>query len=144
MLDAHRKRYFLIDDEKSKDPEMMILQKVIQEYLNAFIDHNVDEIMDKYLDNAIIIPIDNEIINDKKTLEKYLKSPEHMNLEIKSMEVVDIEKSSDIAYQINKYFILINSKGIKNKKVLIHNVLIWHRQLDGTWKLKVNIMNKKD
>ena len=68
FLDHYRNRFMLIMDENSQDPEMLILQKIIQEYLDAFHDHNVEKIVDNYLDNAFIIPIDNEII--KPTRER--------------------------------------------------------------------------
>jgi uncharacterized protein (TIGR02246 family) len=125
--------------------DVVKVRKSIEEscarYSQAIREGNLAGIVDGYTVDATLVPPDGEIIKGKRAIEELYTKLLQIGMKDIAFTIIEVGGSGDTAYEIGKTKVRIQPEGqtvmIDSTKYLV----IWKRQVDGTWKVHADIWN---
>ncbi|HEV8199759.1 MAG TPA: SgcJ/EcaC family oxidoreductase [Candidatus Polarisedimenticolia bacterium] len=94
-----------------------------------------------YTPDAIVFPPDSEMIRGNEAIGEFWKATRESGVQSAVLTTEDVGRSGDVAYEAGKVTLTIQPAGKEPTKAAAKFVVIWKRQLDGSWKLHRDIWN---
>ncbi|MCI0693058.1 SgcJ/EcaC family oxidoreductase [candidate division KSB1 bacterium] len=94
-----------------------------------------------YTDNAALLPPNSEMIQGRQGIQNFWNGGFQMGLKDAALTTVDVGGNGDTAFEIGKYTLKIQPAGQEGMSDSGKYVVVWKRQVDGTWKLHADIWN---
>lgn len=94
-----------------------------------------------YTEDAKAMPPNGEMVNGRQGIQDLLNGAMQMGVKDVKLNTVDVGGSGNTAYAIGNYSLTIQPEGQAGMTDSGKYVIIWKRQVDGTWKLHVDIWN---
>lgn len=96
---------------------------------------DIDDVMDHYTDDAILLFSDVEPVRGAEAIRRHWESVDDPNRDAK-LHTESIEVVGDVAYEVAFYEVESKeSSDASHGK----NVVVWRKGADGEWRLKVDI-----
>jgi len=94
-----------------------------------------------YTSDAIAFPPDSEMIRGNEAIGEYWKATRDSGVLSAVLTTVDVGRSGDVAYEVGKVSLAIQSRGKEPTTATAKYVVVWKRQAAGSWKLHRDIWN---
>jgi len=110
-------------------------------FSEAFARGNTEAIAAMYTSDAIVLPPDSEMIRGNDAIGKFWKAARDGGVQSVTLTTAELGRSGDIAYEVGKVSLTIQSPGSEPTMAVSKYVVVWKRQTDGSWKLHRDIWN---
>ncbi len=124
--------------DKSIEPDL--LKEAINKFYLAIEKGDTKTRLALFADDAIMMPPGAGIVKGIKDITEVVMDTTYV-FKIKDKEIVSIDISGSIAYTVNTYFYTYHLKGSEPVWHKTKNVHIWKKDINGNWKLNVDIWN---
>src|SRR5262247_676491 len=94
-----------------------------------------------YTSDAIVFPPDSEMIRGNEAIGEFWKATRDSGVQSVALTSVDVGRSGDFAYEVGKVSLAIQASGKEPTTETAKYVVVWKRQVDGSWKLHRDIWN---
>ena len=94
-----------------------------------------------YTSDAIAFPPDSEMIRGNGAIGEFWKATRDGGVQSAALTTIDVGRSGDVAYEVGKVSLTIQSAGKEPTTAMAKYVVVWKRQVDGSWKLHRDIWN---
>jgi len=94
-----------------------------------------------YTPDAIAFPPDGEMIRGNEAIGAFWKATRESGVQSAVLTTDDVGRSGDVAYEAGKVTLTIQPAGEEPAKAAAKYVVVWKRQVDGSWKLHRDIWN---
>ena len=94
-----------------------------------------------YTPDAIAFPPDSEMIRGNEAIGEFWKATRDSGVQSAALTTIDVGRSGDVAYEVGKVSLTIQSAGKEPTTAMAKYVVVWKRQVDGSWKLHRDIWN---
>ena len=94
-----------------------------------------------YTSDAIAFPPDSEMIRGNEAIGEFWKATRDGGVQSAALTTIDVGRSGDVAYEVGKVSLTIQSAGKEPTTAMAKYVVVWKRQADGSWKLHRDIWN---
>jgi ketosteroid isomerase-like protein len=125
---------------QDKSIESDLLKEAINKFYMAIEKGDTKTRLALFADDAIMMPPGAGIIKGKKDIAEIVEDTTYV-FKIKDKEIVSMDISCSIAYTVNTYFYTYHLKGSEPVWHKTKNVHIWKKDIDGNWKLNLDIWN---
>ncbi len=128
----------------SKPTNSVEVKQLIQDnngkMMSAFNSRDIETFTSYYLDEAHLLPPNSPIVKGKENIKQFWKGTMSVvgNLRLLTQKV---EAINDIAYELGRYSLNINTSDSTNFNNEGKYVVIWKKQGDGNWKISDDIFN---
>jgi len=117
-----------------------LLKEAINKFYLAIEEGDIKTRLALFADDAIMMPPGAGIVKGIKNITEIVLDTIYV-FKIKDKEIVSMDISGSIAYTVNSYFYTYHLKGSEPVWHKTKNVHIWKKDIDGNWKLNVDIWN---
>jgi uncharacterized protein (TIGR02246 family) len=93
-----------------------------------------------YTGDAKLLPPDSQMMDGTDAIRSFWQGAMNMGVKEATLETVEVESRDDLAYEIGRYTLVIQSKGGESTTAKGKYVVVW-KNLDGGWRLHVDIWN---
>jgi len=125
---------------QDKSIEPALLKEAINKFYIAIEKGDTKIRLALFADDAIMMPPGTGIVRGIKNITEIVLDTTYV-FKIKDKEIVSMDISGSIAYTVNTYFYTYHLKGSEPVWHKTKNVHIWKKDIDGNWKLNVDIWN---
>jgi uncharacterized protein (TIGR02246 family) len=136
---------FLSCATPSEEMDVATVRKAIEEtntqFVQAFQQGDAAAVAALYTEEAVLLPPNSGIIRGRTAVEETFKSLIEMGVKDLSLTTVDVGGSGDMAYEIGRYALTVQPEGQAAMADSGKYVVVWKKQVDGSWKLHVDIWN---
>lgn len=94
-----------------------------------------------YTSDAIAFPPDSEMIRGNQAIGEYWKATRAGGVLSAALTTDDVGRSGDVAYEVGRVSLAIQPTGKEPTTATAKYVVVWKRQVDGSWKLHRDIWN---
>ena len=94
-----------------------------------------------YTSDAIAFPPDSEMIRGNGAIGEFWKATRDGGVQSAALTTIDVGRTGDVAYEVGKVSLTIQSAGKEPTTAMAKYVVVWKRQVDGSWKLHRDIWN---
>ena len=94
-----------------------------------------------YTSDAIAFPPDSEMIRGNGAIGEFWKATRDGGVQSAALTTIDVGRSGDVAYEVGKVSLTILSAGKEPTTAMAKYLVVWKRQVDGSWKLHRDIWN---
>ena len=94
-----------------------------------------------YTSDAIAFPPDSEMIRGNGAIGEFWKAQRDGGVQSAALTTIDVGGSGDVAYEVGNVSLTIQSAGKEPTTAMAKYVVVWKRQVDGSWKLHRDIWN---
>jgi uncharacterized protein (TIGR02246 family) len=94
-----------------------------------------------YTSDAIAFPPDNEMIRGNEAIGEFWKATRNSGVQSAALTTIDVGTGADVAYEVGKISLTIQPEGKEPTTAAAKYVVVWKRQVDGSWKLHRDIWN---
>ena len=118
------------------------VRKASEQFIAAVKSNDLEKIAESYAEDAINLRPNGEVIRGKQAIKEAWMIAKIHNFEL-ILEEIELDGYGDLAYQANTATFNWQKEGLDTMFTeLEKNVLIWKKQTDGSWKIKVDIYNR--
>ena len=110
-------------------------------FSEAFERGDAKALADMYTSDAIAFPPDSEMIRGNEAIGQFWKATRNSGVKSATLTTVDVGRSGNIAYETGKVSLTIQPEGKEATTEAAKYVVVWKRQVDGSWKLHRDIWN---
>jgi uncharacterized protein (TIGR02246 family) len=93
-----------------------------------------------YTEDAKLLPPDSQMMDGTDAIRSFWQGAMDMGVKEATLETVDVESRDDLAYEIGRYTLVIQSKGGESTTAKGKYVVVWKNR-DDVWRLHVDIWN---
>lgn len=93
-----------------------------------------------YTGDAKLLPPDSQMMDGTDAIRSFWQDAMNMGVKEATLETVEVESRDDLAYEIGRYTLVIQSKGGESTTAKGKYVVVW-KNWDGAWRLHVDIWN---
>ena len=94
-----------------------------------------------YTEDARILPPNSEMIQGREGIEAYWAGAFQMGIKDIVLTIVDVIGMGDMVCEIGKAVVSIQPEGMDAIEDIAKYLVVWKKDVDGTWKLHVDIWN---
>ena len=94
-----------------------------------------------YTEDARILPPNSEMIQGREGIEAYWGGGFQMGIKDIVLTAVDVIGMGDMVCEIGKAVVAIQPEGMDAIEDIAKYLVVWKKDVDGTWKLHVDIWN---
>ena len=94
-----------------------------------------------YTEDARILPPNSEMIQGREGIEAYWAGGFQMGIKDIVLTAVDVIGMGDMVCEIGKAVVAIQPEGMDAIEDIAKYLVVWKKDVDGTWKLHVDIWN---
>ena len=94
-----------------------------------------------YTPDAIAFPPDSDMVHGSEAIGECWKATRDSGVQTAALTTIDVGRSGDVAYEVGKVSLTIQSAGKEPTTAMAKYVVVWKRQVDGSWKLHRDIWN---
>ena len=94
-----------------------------------------------YTEDARILPPNSEMIQGREGIEAYWDGGFQMGIKDIVLTTVDVMGMGDMVCEIGKAVVSIQPEGMDAIEDMAKYLVVWKKDMDGTWKLHVDIWN---
>lgn len=120
---------------------LQAIQEEISSYSNALREGDLPRVLDSYMDEAVVIPPDGDMIRGKKAIGEMYQALWQLGMKEVTLTTIEIGGCGDIAYEIGRTKVQIQPEGMKAMSDSTKYLVVWKRQPDGKWKVYADIYN---
>ena len=113
----------------------------ISKYSKAIQEGNVAGVVAAYTDDAVLLPPGGEMIRGKQAIEELYTKFLQTGMKEVALTTIEVGGSGDTAYEIGKTKVRIQPEGQEVITDSTKYLVVWKRQVNGTWKVHVDIWN---
>jgi uncharacterized protein (TIGR02246 family) len=95
-----------------------------------------------YTQDAIVFPPGSEMVKGRQAIEEFWKATRQSGVKSVTLTTVDVGESGDLAYEVGTVLLTIQPEGKKPATASAKYVVVWKRQIDGSWQLHRDIWNQ--
>ena len=110
-------------------------------FSEAFARGDIKALSSMYTSDAIAFPPDSEMVRGNEAIGEYWKATRESGVRSAVLTTVEVSRSGDVAYEVGKVSLTIQSAGKEPVMAMAKYVVVWKRQTDGSWKLHRDIWN---
>ena len=93
-----------------------------------------------YTGDAKLLPPDSQMMDGTDAIRSFWQGAMDMGVKEATLETVEVESRDDLAYEIGRYTLVIQSKVGESTTAKGKYVVVWKNR-DGGWRLHVDIWN---
>jgi len=123
----------------SQLPECLL--NTIDSFYSAIENDNHEDRIALFTEDAIMLPNHGSPMRGKDTIAAVVRSGEGWTFRIRNRFILDAHISGGMAYTVNAYEYTTHRQGETPQWHKTKNVHIWRKDLQGAWKLHVDIWN---
>lgn len=117
------------------------IEKANTQFSKAFEQGDSKALANMYTSDAIAFPPDSQMIEGNEAIGEFWETTRNSGVTSATPTTLDVGRDGDIAYEVGKVFLTIQSEGKQPTKAAAKYVVVWKRQADGSWKLHRDIWN---
>jgi ketosteroid isomerase-like protein len=110
-------------------------------FSEAFARGDANALSAMYTSDAIAFPPDSEMIRGSGAIGEFWKAQRDGGVQSAALTTIDVGMSGDVAYEVGNVSLMIQSSGREPTPAMAKYVVVWKRQVDGSWKLHRDIWN---
>ena len=111
-----------------------------QNFMDAFKRADAAAIAALYTADATLLPPDAQMMNGTEAIKSFWQGAMNMGIKEARLETMKVEAQGDLAYEIGRYTLSIETKGGEGMAIAGKYVVVWKQQ-GGAWKLHADIWN---
>jgi uncharacterized protein (TIGR02246 family) len=132
-------------ETKAKDDSVLEASAAIEaantKFSKAFERGDSKAISGMYTSDAIAFPPESEMIQGNEAIAEFWNATRNSGVTSVTLATLDVDRDGDIAYEVGKVFLTILAEGKEPTTASAKYVVVWKRQVDGSWKLHRDIWN---
>ena len=117
------------------------IEEADAKFVEAFNQGDAAAVAALYTDDATLLPPNNKMIQGKDGVQEFWNGAMQMGVKVAALTTVDVSGSGNLAYEIGKYSLTIQPEGQEATKDEGKYIIVWKRDVDGSWKLHADIWN---
>jgi uncharacterized protein (TIGR02246 family) len=125
----------------NEDQLLQTIQEEIAIYTTAVRERDLNTILDTYMDDAVVLPPDGDMFRGKEAIGKMYEALWKMGLQEVVLTTVEVEGSGDLAYEIGRTRVQIQTEAMGSITDSTKYLVIWKKQPDGKWKVYADMFN---
>ena len=133
------------DNISSEDAQEVVetLASLANQFSQAYMDGDVDAMMQLYTEDAVLFPGNSEYIRGQEAVREYWTLPEGRTITHHKLNPVEVEVAGDMATDFGHYEIAGKNGdtewGPSHGKYLV----VWKRGDDGMWRMHLDMWNSR-
>ena len=128
------------DDQSVREAQAAI-EAANAKFSEAFARGDAKALSAMYTSDAIAFPPDSEMIRGNGAIGEFWKATRDGGVQSAALTTIDVDRTGDVAYEVGKGSLTIQSAGKEPTTAMAKYVVVWKRQVDGSWKLHRDIWN---
>ena len=128
------------NDEGVRDARAAI-EAANAKFSEAFARGDTKALSAMYTSDAIAFPPDSEMIRGNGAIGEFWKAQRDGGVQSAALTTIDVGRSGDVAYEVGTVSLTIRLAGKEPTTAMAKYVVVWKRQVDGSWKLHRDIWN---
>ncbi len=117
------------------------INKVNAEFMDAFKNGDAAGVAALYTDDTTLMPPNSEIIKGREGVQNFWNGGMQMGIKEVTLTSVDVSGVGNLAYEIGNYSLKIQPEGQEATSDQGKYIVVWKKDMDGTWKLHADIWN---
>jgi uncharacterized protein (TIGR02246 family) len=114
----------------------VVMEKLNEQWLNAFNTPNTAAFLDQYTEDAVLIPQEAMVpLKGPQAIREYWDGTLKVGAKNHTFQVLDAEEYGNIAYQLSSFTVDVGN----TTHIAGHTMRIYEKQSDGSWKIKVHM-----
>jgi uncharacterized protein (TIGR02246 family) len=117
------------------------IEAALVTFEKAFNSSDAAAVAAHYTEDAALLPPDAARVDGREAIHKFWKGAMDGGLKDLALQAVEVEESSQIAYEIGKFAGNVPGQDGARADVTGKYIVVWKKDQDGTWRLHRDIWN---